>query len=36
LTIVRPDHVWGGDLTSLTFPFVIRSGYPSGRAVDGP
>ncbi len=20
----------------LTFPFVIRSGYPSGRAADGP
>jgi hypothetical protein len=22
--------------TLLTFPFVIRSGHPSGRAADGP
>jgi hypothetical protein len=25
------DHGWG-----LTFPFAIRSGYPSGRVADGP
>jgi antitoxin HigA-1 len=37
-TALRPAKYFGTspDYWMLTFPFVIRSGHPSGRAADGP